>query len=893
VALAVGTRIDDYLVVSPLGAGGMGEVYRATDAKLGRDVALKVLPSALASDADRLARFDREAKLLASLNHSGIAHLYGFETAALEDGTRVPVLVMELVEGEDLAARLKRGAIAVDEALAIARQVAEALEEAHEKGIVHRDLKPGNIKVTPAGQVKVLDFGLAKAFSGDAANGDTGSSSDLSRSPTLARSGTEAGLILGTATYMSPEQARARPVDRRADIWAFGVVLFEMLSGNKLFDGETVTDVLAAVVREPIRWEALPAATPAPVRRLLARCLERDPRRRLRDIGEARLALEAGALADDLAGTLPAAPSSRLARGLPWAVAAAAVGLAAWGLSRTGAGTPAARKVIHLDIAFSPGVEPMGGRQGGIAIAPDGMTIAMVGFKDGQRRLFVRRLDAPDAVDLTGTSGGGVFSPDSASVAVVSNATAVTRVSLADGQQTTLATGGDFVSGVNLAWGAKDVFFVRNGSIWGVPAEGGTERQLTSLDAAKGEALHTDPLALPGGERLLFSRLTSEPGGDRIEAIPAQGGSRTVVVENATTPVWSPTGHLLFARGAAVWAMPFDPATATALGTAVPVIPAGVVGPVRAGSLGFEVSTNGTLVFVPANFDTKRFVSVGRDGSELPLPMPPGRYGNPRLSPDGRRVAIDRDGSRIELLDLERGTHAVVVPSGVGTNFVIWTSDGANLVFRRLNAAVWAAANGSGKTGRVPHGDANTSPASAGPDASSFIGIRLMPQTGGDLYLMSVTGAFPPRPIVETRAYEGSPHLSPDGRWLLYQSNASGQPEIFVRRYPAGDRAWQVSEGGGVQTRWSMTGREVFFRGGGRIMAVAFDGKGPEPVLGKPQGLFADVYDFGQGLSIPNYDVTRDGRFLMLRRSTEGGTLRVVLNWTEELKRTLAQGGAR
>jgi hypothetical protein len=467
------------------------------------------------------------------------------------------------------------------------------------------------------------------------------------------------------------------------------------------------------------------------------------------------------------------------------------------------------------------------------------------------------------------------------------------RVSLADGQRTTLATGGDFVSGVNLAWGAKDVFFVRNGSIWSVPAEGGTERQLTSLDSAMGEALHTDPLALPGGERLLFSRLTGEPGGDRIEAIPAQGGPRTVVVENATTPVWSPTGHLLFARGAAVWAMPFDPATATALGTAVPVIPAGVVGPVRAGSLGFEVSTNGTLVFVPANFDTKRFVSVGRDGSELPLPMPPGRYGNPRISPDGRRVAIDRDGSRIELLDLERGTHAVVVPSGVGTNFVIWTSDGANLVFRRLNAAVWAAADGSGKTGRVPHGDANTSPASAGPDASSFVGIRLLPETGGDLYLMSVTGAFPPRPIVDTRAYEGSPHLSPDGRWLLYQSNASGQPEIFVRRYPEGDRAWQVSEGGGVQTRWSMTGREVFYRGGGRIVAVAFDGTGSEPLLGKPQGLFADVYDFGQGLSIPNYDVTRDGRFLMLRRSTEGGTLRVVLNWTEELKRTLAQGGAR
>ena len=889
-ALAVGTRIDDYVIVSPLGAGGMGEVYRATDAKLGRDVALKLLPSALASDAERLARFDREAKLLASLNHSGIAHLYGFETTTLGDGSNVPVLVMELVEGEDLATRLKRGAIPLEEALAIARQMAEALENAHEKGIVHRDLKPGNVKVTPGGQVKVLDFGLAKAWSGDAA---TGSSSDLSQSPTLARTGTEAGLILGTAAYMSPEQARARPVDRRADIWAFGVVLFEMLTGRKLFDGESITDVLASVMKDPIPHHALPVATPVAVRKLLARCLERDPHRRLRDIGEARLALEEKALADEPAGTAPSAQRSWLARGLPWAVAAAAAAVAAWALSRPGADTPAARPVVHLDVAFPPGVEPMGGRQGGIAIAPDGSAIAMVGFKDGQRRLFVRRLDAPGPVDLAGTSGGGVFSPDSANVAVVSNATAVTRVSLADGRPVTLATGGDFVSGVNLAWGPKDVFFVRNGTIWSVPAEGGPARQLTSLDAANDEALHTDPLALPGGRRVLFSRLTSEPAGDRIEAIAAEGGPRALVVENATTPMWSPTGHLLFARGAAVWAMPFDPDTATALGTAVPVIPAGVIGPVRAGSLGYGVSTNGTLVYVPVHFDDKRFVAVGRDGSELPLPMSPGRYGNPRLSPDGRRVAIDKDGSFIELLDLARGTRSVGVPSGVGTNFVIWTSDGANLVFRRLNAAVWAAADGSGKTGRVPHGDANTSPASAGPDGSTFIGIRLLPETAGDLFLMSVTGAFPPKPIVQSRAYEGSPHLSPDARWLLYQSNTSGQPEIFVRRYPEGDRAWQVSEGGGVQVRWSPTGREIFYRGGGRIIAVAFDGKGTEPVLGKPQALFADVYDFGQGLSIPNYDVTRDGRFLMLRRSTEGGTLRVVLNWTEELKRTLAQGGAR
>ena len=313
----------------------------------------------------------------------------------------------------------------------------------------------------------------------------------------------------------------------------------------------------------------------------------------------------------------------------------------------------------------------------------------------------------------------------------------------------------------------------------------------------------------------------------------------------------------------------------------------------RWGSLGFQLSTNGTLLFVPKDLDNKRFVSVGRDGSELPLGIPLGSYGNPRVSPDGRRVAVEREGSVVDSLDLARGTRAVLVPAAVGTLFVTWNGDGSRLVFRRFNIPAWAAADGSGRTGVVPGGDVNTSPGSAGPDPDSFIGIRLQPDTGGDLYLFSIGGAYPPKPLVATPAYEGSPHLSPDKRWLVYQSNASGQPEIYVRKYPELDRAWPVSEGGGVQVRWSPTGREIFYRGGGKVMAVAFDGSGFEPVLGTPTALFADVYDFGQGLSIPNYDVTRDGRFLMLQRAGQGSALRVVLNWTEELKRTLAAGGVR
>ena len=889
--LAPGHTLAQYRVTAAIGAGGMGEVYRATDTKLGREVALKLLPEAFASDPDRLARFEREARLLASLNHPGIAHLYGFDAVTLEDGTTAHVLVMELVEGEDLAARLKHGAIPIDETVAIGRQVAEALEEAHEKGIVHRDLKPGNVKVTPGGKVKVLDFGLAKAWTAELAGA---MSSDLSQSPTLAHTGTAAGLIIGTAAYMSPEQARGRPVDRRADIWAFGVLLFEMLTGTRLFAGETVSDTLAAVLKSDPDWTLLPKGTPPALEGLLRRCLERDTRTRLRDIGEARVALERP-LADLALAAAVAPRRAPIVRAIPWLVSALAIALAvASALRGTGSGAGSgARDVVHLEVGFPPGVEPVTGRQGGIAIAPDGKAIAMVGFTNGQRRLFVRRLDEPEAADLSGTSGSGVFSPDSQSVAFVNNFTGLTRVSLGDGQPVVLAQGGDFVSGVSLAWGETGVLFTRGGALWRVPAAGGEARPLTSLDASRDEVFHTDPIVLPGGRTVLFSCLTRGAGTERIEAIPVDGGPRSVVVERATSPVWSPTGHLLFARDGAVWAVPLDPDSAALRGSAVTVIPSGVVGNVRWGSLGFQLSANGTLLFVPKNLDNKRFVTVGRDGSELPLGLPPGSYGNPRISPDGRRVAVEREGSVVDSVDLARGTRSVLVPAAVGTLFVIWNGDGSRLVFRRFNVPFWAAADGSGRTGVVPGGDVNTSPASAGPDPGSFIAIRLRPDTGGDLVLISIDGAYPPKPLVATAAYEGSPHLSPDKRWLVYQSNASGQPEIYVRRYPELDRAWPVSEGGGVQVRWSPTGREIYYRGGRQMMAVAFDGSGSEPALGRPTALFADVYDFGQGLSIPNYDVTRDGRFLMLQRVAPGGTLRVVLNWTEELKRTLAKGGAR
>jgi Tol biopolymer transport system component len=400
-------------------------------------------------------------------------------------------------------------------------------------------------------------------------------------------------------------------------------------------------------------------------------------------------------------------------------------------------------------------------------------------------------------------------------------------------------------------------------------------------------------MTLPGGRVVLFSSLTTDAGTERIEALSLNGQKKSVVMEHAVTPVWSPTGHLLFGRDGAVWAVPFDERSATTSGAAVQVIPAGIVCTVRSGSLGFQLSSAGDLVFVPADFDSKRLASVSRDGSELALSLPPDRYGDPRISPDGRRLLVERQGSVIEMLDLLRGTHATLTAPALGTSFASWTADGESVVFRRFNVPFWTAADGSGKGGSVPGGQINDYPSSPGPDPDTILVGRIQPDTLGDIFLLSISGKFQPKPLLATSAYEGGPQLSPDGRWMLYQSSVSGQPEIYVRRYPAMDRQWQVSEGGGVQPRWSSSGREIYYRGGQRMMAVTFDWAGAEPTFGKPASLFADEYDFGQTISIANYDVTRDGRFIMLRRGSHGSSLRVVIHWAKELNQILAAGGVR
>ncbi len=878
--LSPGTRVGPYEIVGAVGAGGMGEVYRARDTKLNRDAAIKVLPDTFARDADGVARLRREAQVLASLSHPNIASIYG-----LEETDDTLALALELVQGEDLAQRLERGSIPVEDAIACATQIVDGLEAAHEKGIVHRDLKPANIKLDAEGAVKILDFGLAKAYEDDSVSGN----SDPSQSPTMARFGTEAGVLLGTAAYMSPEQARGKAVDKRADIWAFGVVLFEMLAGQKIFAGETLSDTLAAVLTRPPDWGLLPPSTPVGVRRLLTRCLERDPRKRLRDIGDARADL---AGAPEAAGPEPA-PGRSLRQVLPWGLAGVALVLAGWALW-SGRGLEATPpEVTHLDVAVPLNVEPIWSVTGGSSISSDGRIVLMCGAMNGVRHLFVRRLDRPEASEIPGSdnANSAAISPDGGSVAFVRGDGSVTRASLADHKREVVATGADLAGGI--AWSRAGIIFGRNGALWIVSPEGRGPRALAALDAARREVLHDHAMVPPGEHHVLFSSLTTKPGAERIEAVSLDGGERIVVVERATSPVWSPTGHLLFARDGAVLAVPFDPVTATTRGEAIPVIPPGVVERTGSGGVGLGLSSTGTLLYAPAGFQDKQLVSVGRDGAALDLGLPSAQHANPRVSPDGRRLLVEVDSSLVETLDLVRGTRARLTAAALGTSFSTWSADGSRVVFRRFNAPFCAAADGSGESAPLPAGAINDFPSSAGPDPDSVIVVRIQPETSGDVFLMSISGAFEPRPLVVTPAYDGGPQLAPDNRWLLYQSNSSGQHEIYVRRYPELDRQWQVSEGGGVQARWSRSGREIHYRGGQHLVAVSFDGSGAEPALGTPAALFPDDYEFGSGISIPNYDVTPDGRFIMLRRDPNGGKLRLVVGWTEELKRILSEGGAR
>jgi eukaryotic-like serine/threonine-protein kinase len=873
-----GTRLGPYEIGAPIGSGGMGDVYRARDVALGRDVAIKVLPPAFAADADRVARFTREAQALASLNHPNVAQIYG---VVQEGPTRA--LAMELVEGDDLARRLARGPLPVDEAVAIGRQIAEALDEAHERGIVHRDLKPANIKVRDDGVVKVLDFGLAKAM----AAAPAGSAPDLAASPTFTSPAmTALGVIIGTAAYMSPEQAKGKPVDRRADIWAFGAVLYEMLAGEPAFAGETVTDVLAAVVtREPV-WDRLPAATPPPVVRLLRRCLERDPRRRLRDIGDAQHELTAGVV-----DTAPAAPA-RLRPGWRAAVAAAAlVALTAagtWMLARPPAPPPLAstRFVLSgLPLLYDPFQA--------LALSPDGRTFAFRGGgPNGVPRLFVRQLGSLQVSPLEGTDGARLpfFSPDGQSLAFFADGS-LKRIPLAGGAARVIARAAGATGGTWLDDGT--IVMAAGSTLQRVAADGGQPENVLPLGSDVVQA--SSPWGLPGSRAVL---VTVRRGAthDLVVVTLADGAVRPVV-SDAYNPIYAASGHVLFQQANEVLAVPFDAATLAPTGAAFLVLPN------IAQRLGFQtrlfaLAADGTLVYLPRMTAEEAgwgLAWLDRKGAETPITRFERPLDTPRLSPDGSRVAFRVPATNCDawLHDLARGIATRLTHEG-DNHGLAWSPDGTRVAVARVVAdgteILVVPADGSGPGERLAALGRRGEEGAAGawwPTSWSPSGMLLLQDGAGGDAGIDVYGLEPgkaPAALIASRADDVAARFSPDGRFVAYVSDESGRQEVYIRAASGQGARVQVSSDGGLEPMWSPSGRELLFRSGRAFLAIPTELRDVEVVVGRPQVLFAADLAFGPA-GLANYDVARDGRVLIAKGGqwAEGQAV-VVLNWPSEWK---------
>ena len=903
--LSVGTRLGPYEIASPLGAGGMGEVYRARDTQLNRNVAIKVLPELFALDAERLARFTREAQTLGALNHPNIAQIYGLESSA--GSTRA--LVMELVEGEDLSVIIARGPIPLDDALPIARQIVDALEAAHELGIIHRDLKPANIKVRHDGTVKVLDFGLAKAM--DPAGS---SSADALQSPTLTARATQMGLIIGTAAYMPPEQAKGKAVDKRADIWSFGVVLYEMLTGRRAFGGDDISDVLAAVLRQEIDWAPLPPDTPPRLRRLLERCLERDPKSRLRDIGEARVELakiEPGA--PDIAqgpASSGVAPRRRIREAIAWGVAGAAIV------------TSGAVVVIYVQRANAPSspvvrlafVPPGGltfdsGLADVVTISPDGRLVAFTGRStDGKRQLYVRPLAGTEARLLPGTEDPvkPFWSPDSRSIGFGAQGK-LKRVEIGGGAPTTLADAARLNGG---AWNSSGVIlFVAdyNSGIMQVSDKGGAVKKVTEPVVAAQETFHRDPAFLPDGRHFLFvGGRTASP---QIRLGSVDGSGAKTLLDGAFARFVGPD-HLLIERSGTLFAISFDTGRLELTGDPVPVIqPSDMSENAPIGDLRFSVSDNGILVWKHAWapdcqllwFD-RQGRSIGTVGSPLRLAVTMA----PRLSPDGTRVVIQNrlaDDNRrgIWVVDLERD-----LPTRLTSNFgqyPQWSPDGRQVAWiQGVDGVIGIykkAATGLGnlellvKSGTGAGG--TTFPNDWSRDGRFLLYHARGEKTRVDVWAAPLFGDRKPHPVLNTEFDEGQAQLSSDGRWLAYRSDASGTYEIYVQSFTttgqAGSERVRISTTGGSQPRFRPDGRELFYLSAdSRLMAVAITTTGASFTHDDPKALFR-TRTLPPGTEAQfEYDVSRDGQRFLIGTVLDGPHAApppptIVLNWSGELKR--------
>jgi len=908
--LAPGDKLGPYEIVSPLGAGGMGEVYRARDSKLKREVAIKVLPADVANDRERLARFQREAEVLASLNHPHIAHVYGIEDPPTGSG-QVAALVMELVEGDDLSQRIARGPIPIDEALAIARQIAEALEAAHEQGIVHRDLKPGNVKVREDGTVKVLDFGLAKALDQDL---KTSRPQDLANSPTITSPAmTMRGVILGTAAYMSPEQAKGKAVDRRADIWAFGCVLYEMLSGKRTFAGDDVTDIITSVMRDTPDWSALPQTTPAPIRSLLRRCLEKDSRKRAPHIAIARMAID-----DAQTATVELVASAhqsavmqpqqrRSTNALPIAaaalVAAALTGLTAW-LMRPAA--PARPGVVRFQIPTSPEatLQANFNRQL-LAVSPDGTQVVMAAD-----RLYLRSIGDSEARPIPGTEvftsiTHPDFSPDGKSVAFWGGSDRVLRrVTLANGAITTLCPLSEGVYGLD--WAGDNIYFGDNGKgIRRVSANGGEPELIVPIPPpSEGYG----PQLLPGGDNVMFTLgLRNLPSWDEANIVvhSLKTGVRKVVVEKATDARYVKTGHLLFNRGGVLYAVPFDVQQLAVTGQPVAIVE-GVrrAAPGTTGAVQMAVSDGGTLAYIAGPVSSRgapvQVAMFDHAGVVQPLSIPPGTYSHPRVSPDGSRVAITVDDGKerqVWIYGLAKASAARRLTFGGDNVLAEWSRDGRRVAFQSSRngerAIWWQRADGTDTATRLtrPSAGAAHVPQSFSPDDRHLLFDEAR-GTSVTLWDWSMAEGKATQIHIPDSDVTTDATFSPDGKWFSYTMRPiAAQAIVYVEPYPPTGARYQISLSSedGHHAVWARDGKALYYTPGpGNRFHMKSITTTPEFAYGDAV-LLPRPFVNAPPTSDRTYDSMPDNRIISLRTdiAADGRPIppqvQVVLNWFEEL----------
>ena len=928
-ALTIGTVVGSYEILSAIGAGGMGEVYKARDTRLDRVVAVKVLPDAVSADPDRVARFEREARTLATLNHTHIAQIYGVEEVPAQSGRdHARALVMEFVEGPTLAEEIENASqgpkgpgLPVDDALAIARQLADALEAAHEQGIVHRDLKPANIKVRPDGTVKVLDFGLAKAME-QAGESGTAGPQNLTQSPTLSMHATQAGIILGTAAYMSPEQARGKVVDKRADIWAFGCVLCEMLTGRRAFAGDDVGETLARVIESEPDWSLLPVALSPGIRRLLGRCLEKDPRKRLRDIGEARVQLDEPRVAE-IERLTPSDSTDQQPRrrGRAFAGIAAAVcgliigaaGTAAVLVRSNGSNTPnIARFTIvssGAQLGLPPGEQPF-------AISPSGTHIvfATATTATGGGRvegLILRALNQLNAVPIPGTSGARnpFFSPDGQWVGFFAGGE-LRKVALSGGPPVSITKVNGRLRGAH--WGVDGAIVYgsddRASGLFRVSSGGGDPKPLTTPENPGAGQDHVLPLVLPNGRGVVFTQTVFNREEDfQLLVLDLRSGAIKPLLSGVGRARYVSSGRLVYAKSGTLHAVRFDPDRLEILGEPA-VVAESLTGPF------FDLSSDGTLVTAVGGTITssggsgaRTLTWVDRQGGEEPVGAPARPYASRRLqlSPDGSRLVTDiddSDGNDIWVWDFSRRT-LTRLTFGDGQNWwPIWSHDGRQILFSSSGPAekpglARVAADGTGSVTRFNPSTQQQFPQTVTPDGRTLVFRTQTGATGpGDLHSVAIDGATPSNPLFETPFIERNAALSPDGRWLAFDSNRSGRFEVYVRPFPNVDGGqWQISGEGGAGPIWARSGRELFYVAGDATMMSVSVRTDSEFVPAVPVRLFdaSPYYYVGAGPG-GTYDISPDGRrFLMVKnlpateQPDQEPRLAATTNWIAEMERRL------